>query len=168
MSNRTVSYRKSKPLNSVVVKSGRRNAGAADIGAAIGAAAAPEALAIQAGADAAKVVVPAYFNFIKPVAYGVAAIGGLWVLKKIVITPKTDALFSAPVVVGGAGGYAAASALKLSTEMKVASTVMGVGIGWMVQFYLLTPAEAEVEAEIAEADKAKHDAEFRWYNPFSW
>jgi hypothetical protein len=168
MSKRTVSYRKSKPLNTRVLGKGRANAGAADIGAAIGGIAAPEALAVQAGAEAAKTIVPAYFNFVKPGLYGAAALGGLWVLKKVVITPKTDALFSAPVVVGGAGGYAAASALKLSTEMKVASAVMGVGIGWMIQFYLLTPAEAQVEAEVAEAEKAEHDANRRWYNPFSW
>jgi len=125
------------------------------------------ALAPQAG-DLAKAAVEsqkATYDIIKPVLYGGAAIGGIYLAKKIFVGRQTEALWSAPVLVGGAGMYAVGAAVGLKDEAKIALSVAGIGLGWAVQYYLLAPIAQE--AEIA-ADEAQRKADWRWYNPLSW
>jgi len=103
-------------------------------------------------------------EFMLKVGLGIAALGGLWFVKKMVSNPKTDALFSVPTFLGAAVGYGGASAMNLKTEMKVVSGVLGFGIGWAVQYYLL----AAVDRDIAAEEQAAEDTGSTWYKPWTW
>lgn len=103
-------------------------------------------------------------EFMLKIGLGVGVLAGLWVIKKMVTNPKTEALVSVPVFLGGVGGYAGAAALNLKTEMKVASAALGLGVGWAVQYYLLR----EVDENIAKEAEAAEDTGSSWYKPWTW
>lgn len=123
------------------------------------------AAAIPVAGDVAKVAVVPFFDIIKPVVWTGAGVLAVWGAKKLFVGRKTEALWSAPVLVGAAGSFAVGSALKMSDEAKVAVTVAGAGVGWMVQYFFLLPQE---EAADIQAEQAQREADWRWYNPFSW
>lgn len=74
-------------------------------------------------------------------------------------------VFSVPVLIGGGAGYAIGAATKADDKTRIAYAVVGVGVGWAVQTYVVAPAE--VQAAVA-AEKAAYEANFKWYNPMSW
>jgi hypothetical protein len=103
-------------------------------------------------------------KFMFKIGLGIAAVGGLWVIKKMVTNPKTEALFSVPTILGGVGGYAGAAALNLKTELKVVSAALGLGIGWAVQYYVLREVDENIEKKIEAAE----DTGSTWYKPWTW
>ena len=103
-------------------------------------------------------------EFMLKIAFGIFALGGLWVIKKMVTNPKTEALVSVPTILGGLGGYAGAAALNLKTEMKVVSAALGTGIGWALQYYVLR----EVDESIEKKAEAAEDTGSTWYKPWTW
>ena len=77
-------------------------------------------------------------------------------------------LFSGPVLIGGGGMYAVGSALGMEKNTVVAMTAVGVGAGYLIQRYALAPVEAQAQADAAAQAQADYEANWRWYNPFTW
>lgn len=108
--------------------------------------------------------VPLLFPILVPA--GIAIVGAVAAYK--VIGPKASAvasIFSAPVVIGAGAGYAIGAATKADDRTRVAYAVVGLGAGWILQQYIIGPAEVKAEADAATA---AHDAAYRWYNPLTW
>lgn len=108
--------------------------------------------------------VPLLFPILVPA--GIAIVGAVAAYKAL--GPKAPALtsiFSAPVVIGAGAGYAIGAATKADDRTRVAYAVVGLGAGWILQQYIIGPAEVKAEAAAATA---AHDAAYRWYNPLTW
>lgn len=108
--------------------------------------------------------VPLLFPILVPA--GIAVVGAIAAYKAL--GPKAPALtsvFSAPVLIGAGAGYAIGAATKADDKTRVAYAVVGLGAGWIMQQYIIGPAEVKAEAAAATA---AHDAAFRWYNPLTW
>jgi hypothetical protein len=96
-------------------------------------------------------------------------VGGVMVIKKLFAPgPKISAILSAPVIIGAGGAYVAGESIKATPEMKMGLTLVGGAVGWAIQYYAIAPIDEQREAEAAAAAEAEKDANFRWYNPFSW
>lgn len=77
-------------------------------------------------------------------------------------------LFSGPVLIGGGGMYAVGSALSMDKNTVIAMTAVGVGAGYLIQRYALAPIEAQAQAQAAADAAAAYEANWRWWNPFTW
>lgn len=108
--------------------------------------------------------VPLLFPILVPA--GIAIVGAIAAYKAA--GPKASAvasIFSAPVIIGAGAGYAVGAATKADDRTRVAYAVVGLGAGWILQQYIIGPAEVKAEAAAATA---AHDAAYRWYNPLTW
>lgn len=110
-----------------------------------------------------------------PLILPAAVIGGVALVSYKSAKGMSEAaasVFSVPVLIGGGAGYAIGAATKADDKTRIAYAVMGLGVGWAVQKYVIAPAavQAAVEAEKAAvaAEKAAYEANFKWYNPMSW
>ena len=77
-------------------------------------------------------------------------------------------LFSGPVLIGGGGMYAVGSALSMEKNTVIAMTAVGVGAGYLIQRYALAPIEAQAQAQAVADAQAAYEANWRWWNPFTW
>ena len=99
-----------------------------------------------------------------PLILPVAAVGGAaYVAYKS--SKGVSNIFSVPVLIGGGAGYAIGAATKADDKTRIAYAVLGIGVGWAVQKYVISPSEVAAEAA---AEAAAHEAGWRWYNPFTW
>lgn len=99
-----------------------------------------------------------------PLILPAAVIGGV-ALVSYKSAKGMSSVFSVPVLIGGGAGYAIGAATKADDKTRIAYAVVGVGVGWAVQKYVVAPAE--VQAAVAE-EKAAYEANFKWYSPMSW
>lgn len=108
--------------------------------------------------------VPLLFPILVPA--GIAIVGAVAAYKALgPKAPAITSIFSAPVVIGAGAGYAIGAATKADDRTRVAYAVVGLGAGWVLQQYIIGPAEVKAEAAAATA---AHDAAYRWYNPLTW
>lgn len=98
-----------------------------------------------------------------------AGLGGALLLSKSNEAPgqpsTAGALFSIPSVVGAGAGYAIGAATKADDKTRVAYALIGLGVGWGIQRYIIAPNEI---AAAAAAEKAAYDENYRWYKPWTW
>jgi hypothetical protein len=108
-------------------------------------------------------------------------IGGgaaLWGVSKVTSTvaqtteniQKTSAAVL-PAGIGAAIGYFGGSAMKLKGPQLVAATLLGAGIGFYLPPMLEKQKAEKAAQEAADAEakaQAEYEANWHWYNPFSW
>lgn len=120
---------------------------------------------LPALAAAAPVVAPA-LPYILPAALGA---GAVWYFMSSSGEPKRatplGSLFSGPVLIGAGGGYAVAAGLKADPGTRIAASLLGMGVGWTVQHYVIAPKTYE---QAYEQEKKEEAAAYRWYKPWTW
>lgn len=70
-------------------------------------------------------------------------------------------IFSVPVFIGAGAGYVVGAATKADDKTRIAYAVLGLGLGWAVQKYVVSPKEEAVA-------EAKYEADWSWYKPWTW
>jgi hypothetical protein len=73
-------------------------------------------------------------------------------------------LVSAPVLIGGGAGYAVGVATKADDKVKIAYTLLGVGVGWAVQQYVIAPQLVKDAVAVEELERTR----FEWTSPSTW
>jgi hypothetical protein len=117
---------------------------------------------VLAVAEAVKVV-----SIVGGIALGVGSI--ILARKYFMDSPKVMSIFSVPTLALGGGGYLFARSRGFDKGDSVAAALVTGAVGWGIQYYLLANLlDVRVAQKAAEAQQAAHDAQFTWYNPFTW
>ena len=88
------------------------------------------------------------------------AVGGYFLWKSDLL----GTLVSAPVLIGGGAGYAVGVATKADNKVRIAYTLLGVGVGWAVQQYVIAPQLVKDAVAVEELERTR----FEWTSPSTW
>ena len=73
-------------------------------------------------------------------------------------------LVSAPVLIGGGAGYTVGVATKADNTVRIAYTLLGVGVGWAVQQYVIAPQLVKDAVAVQDLERER----FEWTSPSTW